>query len=147
MRLPLGRILIILIVLLGISQVIPVTRSNPPATSEIVVPVEVRTLLKRACYDCHSNETKWPWYSRIAPISWLIAHDVNDGRRHLNFSRWGELSTRQQGKKLKDIAKAIEEREMPPFYYLPVHPKARLSDQENTLLRDWARQGDQSSSN
>jgi len=145
LRRSLKKYLLLLIVLIGVSQMIPIQRSNPPVTAEIIVPADVMTLLRRACYDCHSNETTWPWYSRIAPISWLMAYDVSEGRHHLNFSRWGDLPPDRQAKKLQKTAEAIAEGEMPPFYYLPAHPQARLSDREKVFLRNWARQGNQSS--
>jgi len=133
--------LLILLAVLAISQLIPINRSNPPVTAEIVAPPEVMSLLRRACYDCHSNETVWPWYSRVAPLSWLLAYDVSEGRHHLNFSRWGELSLEKKDKKLRETAEAIDEREMPPFYYLPAHPRAWLDTQAKTTLVNWAKQG------
>jgi hypothetical protein len=68
-------------------QLIPIRRDNPPATGSVAAPPEVMSILRRSCYDCHSNETIWPWYSRVAPVSWLVARDVHEGRRHVNFSR------------------------------------------------------------
>jgi len=77
-------------------QFVPVDTSNPPATVDIEAPADVKEILQRSCYDCHSNETRWPWYFRIAPFSWLAAHDVEEGREHLNFSEWDQLSTEDQ---------------------------------------------------
>src|SRR5450759_4293447 len=85
------------LILVGI-QVVPVDRRNPAVESEVPASPEVRTILHRACYDCHSNETVWPWYSRIAPLSWLIAHDVHEGRDNLNLSTWNRLGAEQQVK-------------------------------------------------
>jgi len=138
MRRHLGKILLLIFVLLVVVQLIPVERSNPPVTAEILAPAEVMPLLRRACYDCHSHETVWPWYSRYAPLSWLVAHDVSEAREHLNFSLWGELPAHKQAKLMKEIGEEVSEGGMPPFIYLPAHPEARLTDGEKTLLLDWA---------
>jgi hypothetical protein len=80
----------------------------------------------RACADCHSNETRWPWYSRIAPISWLVRFDVDEGREHLNVSEWGQ----QRKNKADEAAQTLREDEMPPWFYLIPHPEARLTKTE-----------------
>jgi hypothetical protein len=121
-------------------QLVPMDRTNPPVEGDIPTSPEVKSVLKRACYDCHSNETIWPWYSRIAPISWMVARDVNEGRAELNFSTWNWYSTKGQVKKLKESWETVAEGEMPPWYYLVPHRDARLSAQDRTLLRSWARQ-------
>ena len=123
---------------LALIQLVPVSRLNPPVESEIVVPDELESTLRRACYDCHSNETKWPWYSKIAPVSWLVAHDVEEGRRELNFSAWGEYSAQKQDKKKKETAKEVAEGEMPPWYYTAMHPRARLTESDRVALRAWS---------
>ena len=79
----------VLLVFLLIAQFITVQRTNPPLKEDLAAPPHIKTLLRRACYDCHSNETRWPWYTYIAPVSWLILHDVERGRQELNFSEWG----------------------------------------------------------
>ena len=115
-----------------VDRVVPALgRDNPPVIYQMVWDSpQTEDLMRAACYDCHSNETTWPWYSRIAPVSWLVAHDVNEGRDHLNFSTGGgEL----QGYKLIE---SIREGEMPPLQYTAVHGNARLSDAEKTLLID-----------
>lgn len=121
-------------------QFVPVDTANPPVTGDVPAPPEVKAVLRRACYDCHSNETHWPWYSRIAPASWLLAWDVREGRAELNFSSWNDYSTREQVEKLKESLKEVEEGEMPPWFYLPAHRDARLSEADRALLRGWARQ-------
>lgn len=138
MRRHYGKIFFGLVLVLVLCQLIPVERSNPPVTAEIKAPAAVAPLLRRACYDCHSNETVWPGYSRVAPISWLVASDVSEGRDHLNFSTWGELPAARQAKRLREIGKALGEGEMPPWYYLPMHPQARLKDAEKARLLSWA---------
>jgi len=132
--------LALITVIVGVAiQFIPVDRSNPPVEEEIVVAPQVQAILKRACYDCHSNETKWPWYSQIAPVSWLLAWDVHEGREELNFSTWNRYSPKKRNKFIKEIWEEIEEGEMPPWFYLPLHPEGSLSDQDRTLLRDWTK--------
>lgn len=121
-------------------QFIPVDTSNPPVTADVPSSPEVKAVLRRACYDCHSNETRWPWYSRVAPASWLTARDVREGRAELNFSTWNEYSTQQRVKKIKESWEEVAEGEMPPWFYLPAHRDARLSAEDRVLLRDWARQ-------
>ncbi|MDC0585078.1 heme-binding domain-containing protein [Planctomycetota bacterium] len=122
-------------------QFVPVDRTNPPVTSEIQVSVEVGAVLKRACYDCHSNETEWPWYSRVAPISWLIAHDVREGRKALNFSTWGELGSDSRVEMLAESWEEVEEDEMPPWFYIAPHQDARLTTKDKAVLRVWALAG------
>ena len=120
------------IVLAGI-QAIPAGRdhTNPPVRGEPTWDSPVtRELVVRACYDCHSNETVWPWYSNIAPISWLVQRDVEQGRDELNFSEW-DLSHGES----HDIAEAVGEGEMPPSYYKVVQRKASLSSAEEESLK------------
>jgi len=98
----------------------------------------VRAVLRRACYDCHSHETVWPWYSKVAPVSWLVAHDVHEGRQKLNFSTWNRYTPKQQVKKSKESWEEVAAGEMPLWYYLPVHRDAALSAEDRALLRTWA---------
>ena len=90
---------------------------------------QTRDLAKRACYNCHSNETRWPWYSNVAPVSWLTQRDINGGRRHLNFSE-SNKPQRHTG----DVIKEIKSGDMPPWFYLPMHPEAKLTDAEKSAL-------------
>lgn len=135
MILSLGAVVAVLFLLI---QLIPVDRSDPPIVSEINVPADVRTVLRSSCYDCHSNETKWPWYSRIAPVAWLVASDVSEGRKELNFSKWGDYSVKKQTKKLKEIRLEINKGDMPPWNYLIIHKEAALSADDKNLLLQWA---------
>lgn len=89
-----------------------------------------KELFNRACADCHSNETKYPWYSQIAPVSWLVAHDIKEGREHFNASVWG-IQKKNEG---EDAAKEVKEGEMPMWVYTIAHPEARLSDSEKQEL-------------
>ena len=125
------------LVMFAVIQLITVEHSNPPIESEISAAPEVRAILQKACYDCHSNETKWIWYSKVAPVSWLIAYDVNEGRKELNFSTWGNYNPQQQAKKLKESWEEIVENEMPPWSYLLTHRSAALSAEEREILHKW----------
>ncbi len=130
-------LVLILILLFGI-QLIPVTMSNPPIEEQISTSPEVKAVLKRACYDCHSYETVWPGYSQVAPVSWLLAWDVREGREELNFSTWNRYGQKKRNKMIKEIWEEVEEGEMPPWFYLPLHPEAGLSDQDRGVLKEWA---------
>ena len=124
---------------LAVAQLVPVERTNPPVEAEIAVAEpDVRTLLRRACWDCHSHETVWPWYAWVAPASWLVAHDVEHARGELDFSRFESYDTTKQRKKLAELAEEVDEHEMPLWYYVPMHPEARLSDEERDRIVSWA---------
>ena len=125
------------LVMFAAIQLIPVDHSNPPIESEIPASPEVRKILQKACYDCHSHETIWPSYTKIAPASWLIASDVNEGRKELNFSTWGSYTPAQRAKKLKEIGEEIDEKEMPPSIYLIMHRSAALSTEDLVILHKW----------
>jgi hypothetical protein len=130
-------ILLGLLLFLMLIQFIPVDRSNPPVEQDITAPENIKSVLRQSCYDCHSNETNWPWYSQIAPVSWLVAHDVSEGREHLNFSTWNVLDSREQTKAIDEIWEEVEKGEMPLWYYLPLHPEAKLTEQDLSVLREW----------
>jgi hypothetical protein len=129
-----------ILVLLAAMQLVPIDRSNPPVTAEIQASPAVMAILRRACYDCHSNETVWPGYSRIAPISWLVAFDTWEGREHLNFSTWEAYPAKRKTKLLKEVRETVEEAEMPPWIYLLNHSEAKLSGTELEILRNWTLQ-------
>jgi heme-binding protein len=126
------------VILLGIAQLVPVERSNPPVQSDVDAPPEVRTILRGACYDCHSHETRWPWYSRVAPGSWLLASHVKEGRGDLNFSEWPVVDFEAREDAMKDIHKQIEKDKMPLRSYRWMHPDARLTDTQRATLLQWA---------
>ena len=128
----------IIIVGLMLIQLIPINLSNPPIIEDLTAPPTVKSVLKRACYDCHSHETVWPWYSTIAPASWLLAWDVHEGREELNFSNWKQYSEQKKSKILKEIVEEIDEGEMPPWFYIPLHPEASLSSEDKQQIRQWA---------
>jgi hypothetical protein len=126
------------VVLLVLAQLVPVSRTNPPVTGAIDAPPDVQALLRRACADCHTHETVWPWYASVAPVSWLVAHDVDEGREHLNLSTWTDLAPRKQRKAYEEIVEMIEEEEMPLWYYVPLHPETQLTAAERARLIEWA---------
>lgn len=128
----------VLVISLVAIQLVPVDRTNPPVELEVPASADVRSILRRACYDCHSNETVWPWYSRIAPISWLVASDVSEGREELNLSTWNRYTSKQQAQKLKQSWDEVAEGEMPPWTYRPAHPGASLSADDRAALRAWS---------
>lgn len=121
-----------------VAQLVPVDRTNPPVESEVNAPLEVIAVLRKACYDCHSNETVWPWYSGVAPVSWLAAKDVREGREEINYSTWGRYTAEERAEKREETWHEVEEREMPLSFYLLMHPKARLSGADQEVLRAWA---------
>jgi mono/diheme cytochrome c family protein len=121
-----------LLLLLVAIQFVPYGRDhlNPPVQAEPKWDSpQTRTLFYRACGDCHSNQTAWPWYSNVAPVSWLIAHDTLDGRRKFNVSEWGR--PRNKG---DEAAKTVRKGEMPPWFYMPLHPTAQLTPAEQQAL-------------
>ena len=127
------KVLIVLVLLAGVIQFIPYGKdhTNPPVVAEPEWDSpQTREIFMRACGDCHSNKTKWPWYSNIAPISWSVYHHVVEGREHFNISMWGH----QKKNEGKDAAEEVEEGEMPLKSYLLAHPEARLSDAEKKAL-------------
>jgi heme-binding protein len=119
-------------------QFVPVNRANPPVEGDFRGPAEVVSVLQRACYDCHSNQTVWPWYSRIAPVSWVIVHDVNEGRAALNYSTWNQLSAEKQAEAINESWEEVAEGKMPTWYYVALHPEARLSANDHSVLRTWS---------
>ena len=131
-------------VLVGVTLFGP-QRSNPatdPAQTLATVghlTPGVSAILDRSCRDCHSNETTWPWYSRIPPLSWGVINHVNDGRRHMNFSKWGAYDPEDAREFLVDICALTRKRDMPLSSYLWIHRDARLSDQEIALLCEWTK--------
>ena len=120
------------VIVLALIQVVPYGRdhTNPPVGQEPPWnTAETRDLAKRACFDCHSNETKWPWYSNIAPASWLTQRDTVQGRRKMNFSEWNVPQ-----KKAEDAAEEVQKGEMPPWFYTPLHASANLTPPERQAL-------------
>ncbi len=131
----LGGVIFVFLIL----QLVPAgPADNPPLEEELEVPAQVSDLLHRACYDCHSFATEWPWYAHVAPTKWLVRDHVADGRRNLNFTAWNRLSAEDRPHKLEEIAEEVEEEHMPLRSYLILHRDARLTDADRALLIEWA---------
>jgi hypothetical protein len=132
--------LLALIIVAAIIQFIQPQRTNPPVdphkTFEAIAKPSpaAAAIIHRSCYDCHSNFTRWPWYSHIAPISWLIADDVKKGRNHVNFSEWGQLKPEVAQSKLEDICNEVRTGEMPLETYVLMHKNTRLSPSDKEIL-------------
>lgn len=128
--------IIAIVVLIG-SQFITVKKTNPPVTGEVYAPPVVMEILKRSCYNCHSNETKWPFYAYVAPVSWFIVDDVSDGRAKLNFTEWDKISHDKRIKIKKKILKEISEGDMPIAGYKFIHPNSEVTYDEQQIIRKW----------
>jgi len=130
-----------LLAVLALAQLANPARTNPPVTMDLLAtnaaPAHVAALLHTACYDCHSHESRWPWYAHVAPVSWLIVHDVDEGRAHLNLSEWPAADPARAAKNLDRMSEAIDYREMPPGKYTLMHADARLSDADRKELTAW----------
>ena len=137
------RVLQILLVTFVAAQFFPINKENPsvdPAQTlyaATTVPANVHAVLERSCHDCHSNETVWPWYSRLAPISWLIADDVHGGRKHFNISEWNTYPDEKKVRKLGELCEQVKTGEMPDEKYTLVHRGTSLSADEKTMLCSW----------
>jgi len=129
-------LVVLIIVLVGI-QFIPVERTNPPISMDIDAPDNIASILRTSCYDCHSNETSWPIYSYIAPVSFLVVSDVNEGRKHLNFSQWDKYNSDEQIKLLEEMIEEVEKEEMPLSKYTLMHPEAKIDQAKIKVLKDW----------
>ena len=119
-----------------LAQLIRIDKSNPPVRSDLASG-SAKPVLHRACYNCHSNETIWPWYSSVAPTSWLVGSDVRGARSHLNFSEWGTYDSGTRSHKLRAIAEEVKGGDMPPWYYSFVHRDSRLSASDRNQILAW----------
>jgi hypothetical protein len=112
--------------------------TNPPTRYTLDAPANVQAVLQRACYDCHTNETKWPFWSRIAPGSWLMARDVHNGRNHMNFSEWADHDDDERQTDLENCWEQVDTGKMPKWFYVyPLHLGARLSAADKELLKGY----------
>jgi hypothetical protein len=139
------KVLFALISFLVLIQIFQPARSNPPATpsrslrAHVPIQEDAYSALIRSCGDCHSNETRWPWYSHVGPISWVITDDVNEGRRHMNFDDWEALGDgKLANDRLINICDEIKHRGMPPFSYRLVHRHSRLTLEESASICAWS---------
>jgi len=137
------KILIAVILILTIIQFIRIDTTNPAPTPEkdfinaTQAPKEVANLLKTSCYDCHSNETKYPWYFNVAPVSWWLKNHNNEGREELNFSLWTDYDAKKKDKKLEESIELINNGEMPMFSYTLAHQEAKLSATQQKALNNF----------
>ena len=126
-----------------VMQFIRPAKTNPSVdetstmSARLQVTPEVEAILNRSCIDCHSHKTVWPWYSQIAPVSWFLVHDVNEGRKHWNVSNWPS-DPKRSAHRLEELCQQVEKGEMPLATYVIMHPTAKLSDADKKTLCDWA---------
>ena len=138
------RALLVLVVLFVSIQLVRPARTNPaedPAKTifaDAAVWQDAPKTIERACLDCHSSRTRWPWYSNVAPVSWLVAGDVTEGRDHLDFSNWATYRPARKSALLEDITKLVKSHSMPLPIYITMHGKAKLTEQERQEICTWA---------
>ncbi|MCZ6672096.1 MAG: heme-binding domain-containing protein [Verrucomicrobia bacterium] len=118
-------------------QLKPVDRSNPPEIADSEIPDEVKAILKAKCYDCHSNEAHWPWYSYVAPVSWWVADHVHEARAEVNFSKWDNYSEKKQVQKIEETFDEVLDGDMPIESYLITHPDAKVTEDEFDIIEQW----------
>jgi hypothetical protein len=136
-------LLVILVVIIAIQFIQPARNKSgqvlPTDISKVyTIPNQVQSVLKNACYDCHSNNTNYPWYSNIQPGGWWLASHIKRGKAELNFSEFGAYSSRKQRSKLNSIVKTIEDGTMPFPSYILIHKNARLTKDEKAIVINWA---------
>ena len=132
------------IVAVGGSLIHPFGAPTVPGAGQAIlretrIDPETLAIVQRACQNCHSEKTAWPWYGHIAPVSWLLAHDVQEARTHMNLSRWQDYLTAERLRLLSAMGSAVRNREMPVERYLLLHPEARLTDAERQQIYQWTR--------
>lgn len=137
------KIILGLIILLVLIQFIRIDKTNPPVdtTKDFITLTkpsdEIKGILVTSCYDCHSNQTTYPWYSNVAPVSWWLKDHINEGREHLNFSEWGNYKEKRQQHKLDECIEEVHEGEMPLSSYTITHKGAALSPAQQETLNNW----------
>lgn len=132
--------LAVIVIIQFINSKLPETSSgsNKDITVAENVPQDIKVLFKNACYDCHSMETSYPWYSYVAPVKWLVKSDILEARHHVDFSKWSDYTEKAKIKKLDDIHEEVEKGDMPPSNYTLMHKLARLSDADRQKIVSWA---------
>ncbi|MGB0430986.1 MAG: heme-binding domain-containing protein [Bacteroidia bacterium] len=134
------KIILVIVLIFGIMQLFRIDKTNPETVIEnqfsIVedAPEDVLNIMKNACYDCHSNQTKYPWYSNVAPISWVVKDHIDEGREEMNFSEWGSYSDGKRHHKLEECLEEVAEGEMPLKGYVVWHSEALLTPQDTAVL-------------
>jgi hypothetical protein len=138
-------LLILLALLFVAAQFKRPPKTNPPVDESQTIQArthmtpQVAAILDRSCRDCHSNQTRWPWYGNVAPVSWFVIDDVNEGRQALNLSEWGRYDQRRQEKKLLQICDEVTDGAMPLSVYTPMHPGSKLTPDDVKTLCDWTK--------
>ena len=141
----LKRVAIALAILFVAGQLVRPERTNPASNPSLEInaaeslPSGVEAILTRSCNDCHSHRTTWPWYSKVAPASWLVTYDVNEGRGEMNLSQWGSYSEERRAKLRGNICKEVSDGEMPPLAYEVAHRGTHLSEREVQTMCGWTR--------
>jgi hypothetical protein len=136
-------VLIILVCAFVVIQFIRPARTNPAVNPQqtieanLQVSPQVAAIFDRSCNDCHSNKTVWPWYTNVAPVSWLLTNHVNEGRHNMNLSEWGSYDKDKQSRRLRDMCEQVQDGEMPLSTYTPLHPSAKLSAEDVKTICDW----------
>lgn len=133
------RTLLIFFIIFILMQFIQTNKENIAQEKNLEIKVdniEVYNILKTACYDCHSNETVWPWYSKIAPFSWVVSNHVTEGKKALNFSTWENYTQEEKDEKTKDIYRTAYA-SMPLPSYIFAHKNADLTKEQRNMIRDW----------
>ncbi|MCS3531512.1 heme-binding domain-containing protein [Chryseobacterium sp. JUb7] len=137
------KVLVVFLVAFIIIQFFPIDKTNPAPTPGMDfltiknTPPEIAKLISTSCYDCHSNETKYPWYSNFAPSSWFLKNHISEGRKHLNFSTFATYEPKRQAHKLEECIEMVEKKEMPLESYYIGHQDAKLTDEQRKLLIDY----------
>lgn len=136
-------VVIVLLAAFVIIQFVRPARTNPPVDpaktigANLQVSPQVAAIFDRSCNDCHSNKTVWPWYTNVAPVSWLLTSHVNEGRHDMNLSEWGGYDKDKQSRRLRDMCEQVQDGNMPLSTYTPLHPKAKLSADDVKTICDW----------
>lgn len=139
------KIILSLVAVLVVIQFFRIDKSNPPSDPALSlfvveqVPDQVQSIIKTSCFDCHSNNATYPWYSNVAPVSWWVKNHINEAREELNFNEWGSYSVKKKMHKLEEIEEEVGEGEMPLPSYLIIHGDARLTKQQQQSVINWAK--------
>ena len=132
-----GAVCLVIAQFFGPAKTNPATDSSQAIESRLKLTPPVVAILNRSCIDCHSNKTRWPWYSNVAPVSWFVIDHVNEGRQNMNVSEWGRYTERDTDGLLKQICKQVKAGAMPLSSYTPLHPGSSLSPDDVKTLCDW----------
>jgi Haem-binding domain len=136
-------LMLVVVVLFMAAQFVRPAKTNPSSEQSLSIENQtqvspaVASIFDRSCNDCHSNKTRWPWYSNVAPVSWFVISHVNEGRGDMNLSEWGKLDVNRQRHRLQDMCEMVESGEMPLSSYTPFHPGSKLSQADVKTICDW----------